>query len=106
MIPAGGNMTAYNMVRFHVKPGHEQEFLAVQRSVKRDFAGLRRGGLVKTGDCHYSFVGEWDDLKSIEAARPGMIANLDRVRDILEDFGDGLGVTDPESGELVLDVKA
>ena len=99
-------MTAYNMVRFHVKPGCDEKFLAVQRGVKRDFPGLRRGGLVKTGDRHYSFVGEWDDMKSIEAARPAMIANLDRVRDILEDFGEGRGVTDPESGELVLDVKA
>jgi hypothetical protein len=35
-----------------------------------------------------------------------MIANLDRFRDTLEDLGNGLGLTDPVSGELVVDLKA
>ena len=30
-----------------------------------------------------------------------MIANLDRGRDLLEDLGGGLGVTDPVSGEVI-----
>jgi len=33
-----------------------------------------------------------------------MIASLDEVRDMLEDLGDGLGVTDPRSGEVVIDL--
>jgi hypothetical protein len=99
-------MTAYNMVRFRVKPGREKEFLDAHRNLKRDFPGLRRGGLIKTGERTYGFVGEWDDMASIAAARPAMIANLDRFRDTLEDLGGGLGVTDPVSGELVVDVKA
>ena len=32
-----------------------------------------------------------------------MIAGLDRFRDMLEDLGGGLGVTDPVSGEVVLE---
>jgi hypothetical protein len=99
-------MTAYNMVRFKVKPGREKEFLDAHRHLKRDFPGLRRGGLIKTGDRAYGFVGEWDDVASIAAARPAMIANLDSFRDTLEDLGGGLGVTDPVSGELVVDIKA
>jgi hypothetical protein len=35
-----------------------------------------------------------------------MIANLDSFRDALEDLGGGLGVTDPVSGEVVVDIKA
>jgi hypothetical protein len=94
------------MVRFKVKPGREKEFLDAHRHLKRDLPGLRRGGLIKTGERAYGFVGEWDDVASIAAARPTMIANLDSFRDTLEDLGGGLGVTDPVSGELVVDIKA
>jgi len=44
-----------------------------------------------------------DSIQSIIAARPKMIARLDRIRDMLEDLGGGLGVTDPVSGEVVLE---
>ena len=91
-------MTAYNLVRFKVKPGRAQEFLDVHRHLERDFPGLRGWA--------YCFVGEWNDMASIASARPVMIANLDRFRDTLEDLGNGLGLTDPVSGELVVDLKA
>ena len=42
-------MTAYNVVKFRVKPGREQEFLDAHRHLERDFPGLRGGGLIKTG---------------------------------------------------------
>jgi hypothetical protein len=35
-----------------------------------------------------------------------MIGFLDEVRDMLEDLGGGLGVTDPVSGEAVVERKA
>lgn len=34
-----------------------------------------------------------------------MIEGLDTMRDMLEDLGGGLGVTDPASGEAVLEVS-
>jgi hypothetical protein len=37
--------------------------------------------------------------------RADMIGELDKMRDILEDLGGGLGVTDPVSGEVVLEVE-
>jgi antibiotic biosynthesis monooxygenase (ABM) superfamily enzyme len=98
-------MTAYNVVRFRVKPGREQEFLAAHRHLERDFPGLRGGGLIKTGDRSYCLVGEWDSMASIAAARPSMLANLDRFRDTLESLGPDLGVTDPVSGEVVIGLK-
>jgi hypothetical protein len=99
-------MTAYNLVRFRVKTGREQEFLDAHRRLERDFPGLRRGGLIKTGERAYCFIGEWDDMASIASARPAMIANLDRFRDTLEDLGHGLGLTDPVSGEVVVALEA
>jgi len=43
-------------------------------------------------------------MEAMAAARPNMIATLDTFRDTLEDLGGGLGVTDPVSGEVVLEL--
>jgi hypothetical protein len=96
-------MTAYNVVRFRVKPGQEKAFLAEHQGMKRDFPGMRRFSVVKTGDRTYCIIGEWDSMKSIVSARPAMISNLDRMRGMLEDLGGGLGLTDPVSGDVVLE---
>jgi hypothetical protein len=97
-------MVAYNVVRFRVKPGREDEFLDGHRPEEApEFSGFRRGALIKTGERTYCFIGEWEDFDRIVAARPAMIGMLDTVRDTLEDLGGGLGVTDPVSGEAVFE---
>jgi quinol monooxygenase YgiN len=98
-------MTAFNVVRFRVKPGREQEFLDAHKKVAGDWAGLRRVNLIKTGERSYCIIGEWDDMEHLAAARPNMIATLDTFRETLEDLGGGLGVTDPVSGPVVLVLK-
>jgi hypothetical protein len=99
-------MTAYHIVRFRVKPGREEEFLAKNRGGERlAMQGFRKGALVKTGDRQYCFIGEWNAFDEIVAARPQMSGVLDLFRDTLEDHGGGLGVTDPVSGEVVIEVK-
>lgn len=98
-------MTAFNIVRFRVKPGHDEAFVEAHRRAERRFKGMRRGSLVKTGERTYCLVGEWDAFDSIVAARPQMIALLDTFRAELEDLGGGLGVTDPVSGEVVFEFK-
>ena len=97
-------MTAFNAVRFKVKPGRDQEFLDAHRKVDRAWPGLRSVNLIKTGDQDYCIIGEWDDMDSMAAARPHMIATLDTFRDTLEELGDG-NVTDPVSGPVVLELK-
>jgi hypothetical protein len=97
-------MTAFNVVRFRVKPGRDSEFVAAHRKARPDFIGFKRFVLIKTGDRTYCAIGEWDSYQSIVAARPGMIAMLDSLRDMLEDLGAGLGVTDPVSGEVVAEM--
>ena len=96
-------MTAFNIVRFKVKPGREQEFIDTERAQDVNFKGFRRLSVVKTGDRTFCFVGEWDSYDDIVAARPAMIQQLDKVRGLLEDLGGGLGVTDPVSGEAVIE---
>ena len=98
-------MTAYNVVRFRVKPGKEEAFVASQRRSLEtgDMPGALDAALIKTGDHSYCFIGKWDRFESIVAARPQMISFLDEVRDYLEDLGGGLGVTDPVSGVAVVE---
>ena len=96
-------MTAFNVVRFRVKPGHEAEFIEAQKKSREDLAGSKRFTMIKTGDRSYCIIGEWDSMQNLIAARPKMIARLDTFRNMLEDLGGGLGVTDPVSGEVILD---
>ncbi len=42
-------MTAFNVVRFRVKPGHDQDFLDAHKNVATDWPGLRRVIIIKTG---------------------------------------------------------
>lgn len=97
-------MTAMNVVRMRVKAGREDAFIRFHED--RPLAplkGMERLRLVKTGDREYLVLGHWESMDALATARPAMIAMLDQFRDDLEDLGGGLGVTDPRSGEVVLD---
>jgi hypothetical protein len=98
-------MTAFNVVRFRVKPGREEAFIEAHRRADRAFKGFARGTMIKTGERSFCLIGEWNSFDDLAAARPQMIALLDTFRGDLEDLGNGLGVTDPVSGETVLEMK-
>jgi hypothetical protein len=98
-------MTAFNAVRFRVKPGRDQEFLDAHKRIHVDWTGLKHVNMIKTGERTYCIIAEWTDIDALASARPKMIATLDSFRDTLEDLGGGLGVTDPISGPVVLALK-
>jgi heme-degrading monooxygenase HmoA len=98
-------MTAFNAVRFRVKPGRDQDFLDAHRKVEANWPGLKSANIIKTGDRTYCIIVEWSDMDALANARPHMIATLNSFRDALEDLGGGLGVTDPVSGPVVLALK-
>ncbi|MBX3533080.1 MAG: antibiotic biosynthesis monooxygenase [Xanthobacteraceae bacterium] len=98
-------MTAYNVVRFRAKAGRESDFVEAHRKAAFKPKGFRKASLVQTGERTFCFIGEWDDMASIAAARPQMIGLLDSFRDTLEDLGGGLGVTDPVSGAAVFEMN-
>lgn len=97
--------TAVNAVRFRVKPGRDQEFLNAHSKVAVDWPGLRTVNIIKTGDGSYCIIAGWTDMDLLAKARPNMIATVDLFRHTLEDLGNGLGVTDPVSGPVVLRLK-
>jgi hypothetical protein len=99
-------MTAFNIVRFRVKPGHEQKFIAAHRDAKLGVKGFRGGAMVRTGEHTFCVIGEWANFATLVNARPQMIGLLDSFREHLEDLGGGLGLTDPASGEMVVKLPA
>ena len=94
-------MTAFNVVRFRVKPGRDQEFLDAHKTIASTWAGLVHANIIKTGDRTYCIIVQWKDMDACIQARPNMISTLDFFRDALEDLGGGLGVTDPTAGPVV-----
>lgn len=96
-------MTAFNIVRFRVKPGREPDFLDAHRAL--EWPGLKHASIIDTGGGGYCLIAEWEDAAALAAARPEMIATLDSFRDTLAPLGEGRGVTDAVSGEVVLTVK-
>jgi hypothetical protein len=98
-------MTAFNAVRFRVKPGKDQQFLDAHKNIASDWPGLKHVNIIKTGDDGYCLIAEWHDMDALTEARPNMIATLNSFRDTLVDLGGGLGVTDAVAGPVVLALK-
>jgi quinol monooxygenase YgiN len=98
-------MAAMNVVHMRVKPGKEAEFLDLHRSFgATPMPGSRSFNVVQTGERMFCIVGEWESMDAMVAARPAMIGNLDKLRPLLEDLGGGRGLTEPWSGNVVLNL--
>ena len=94
--------TYSNIVRFIVKEGKEENFLEVFNTFVMQ-EGENYSILVHTGDREYVAVGAWESEDAMVNARPAMIANLDQMRDLLEEISPELGVTDPRSGKILIE---
>ncbi len=101
----GGRHDRLQCRAFQSEAGPEKAFEDAHR-VDPQFKGFKGGALVRTGDRTYCFVGSWDSFDSIVGARDSMIGMLNSFRDMLEDLGGGLGVTDPVSGLAVVEFPA
>ena len=98
-------MTAFNIVRFKVKPGRARAFINAHRGVRFGARGFKGGTLVRTGPRTFCVIGEWSSFGAMAKARPQMIGILDSFRKTLAKIGPS-GVTDPVSGDVVLKLRA
>ena len=96
---------AFNVVRYVVKPGADDEFLLLQRSAGDKISGSLRFILLKTGEGQYCNIGEWPSMDLLQEKMPNLIAWLDTYRHLLDDVRLGTGVTDAVSGETVWDTQ-
>jgi hypothetical protein len=55
-------MTAFNVVRFRVKPGRDQEFLNAHKTIGATWVDLVHANIIKTGDRSYCIIAEWKDM--------------------------------------------
>lgn len=97
-------MQVYNVVKFKVKPGQEAAFLDAHSDGKAKWPGLESGVIIKTGEQTFCLIGTWSSQDAMVAARPAMIKTLDSFRELLEDQGNGRGLTDAVSGNVVLEL--
>lgn len=98
-------VAAFNVVRFKVKAGMEEAFLAAHKNIGAAWPGLRHANIISTGEGGYCIIVEWDSMEAVAAARPQMIETLNSFRRTLDDLGGGRGVTDPFSGTVVFAAK-
>jgi hypothetical protein len=97
-------MQVCNVVKFKVKAGAEAAFLEAHQGGKARWPGLEQGVIIKTGEQTFCLVGTWSSQEALVAARPAMIKTLDSFRSLLEDQGEGRGITDAVSGAVVLNL--
>ena len=91
-----------SVVKFKVKTEDENNFIeSMQKFNLPD--GLIYRKLIKTGEYSYCSIIEWANEEALENARPQMIAFLDTIRNMLIEFSQDLGITDPASGPLLID---
>ena len=88
-----------NVVRFNLRPDCvDKYFEAID---KTNFEGKTQRYIAQTGDKDYCIVGIWKNAEAIVAQRPVMIAHLNEVRGFMEELSPELGVTDPDSRNIV-----
>ena len=93
-----------SIVKFKVKTEDENNFIeSMQKFNLPD--GLIYRKLIKTGEYSYCTIIEWANEEALENARPQMIAFLDTIRNMLIEFSQDLGVTDPASGRVIIDQR-
>ena len=87
-------------VRFKVKEGKSEEFIEKSKEIG-EYEQAIDNFTFQTGEDTFCFVGIFENEQAIIEARPHMISNLDKIRDLLEVISSDLGVTDPVSGSTI-----
>ena len=96
-----------NVVRSKVKKGMKDEYMKKLQDFfnkMKDNDGLISMKQIQTEPNNMCIVGEWKDQESIAKARDKMISGLDTVRPLLEEISPELGVTDPVSGSVIMEI--
>ena len=91
-----------SVVKFKVITEEENNFIEAMKKYNLP-DGLIYRKLIKTGEYSYCSIIEWVNVEALENARPQMIAFLDTIRNMLIEFNQDLGVTDPSSGPVLID---
>ena len=99
-------MTAYNVVRFKVKPGMEKAFEDAHR-IEPGFARVQGRRPGEDRRPHLLLRRQLERFRRTRCRRgPKMLPILDSIPPYAGGLGGGLGVTDPVSGSAVVEFPA
>ena len=87
-------------VRFKVTEGKSEEFIKKSKEIGK-YEQAIDNFTFQTSEDTFCFVGVFENEQAIIDARPHMISNLDKIRDLLDVISLDLGVTDPVSGPTI-----
>ena len=91
-----------NIVRCKVKSSNREEYIKKINDMPK-FEGQISAKYVETKPNEFFMIGEWNSEDDIAKARPKMIEFLDKARHTLEELSPELGVTDPNSGTIIVE---
>jgi hypothetical protein len=97
-------MTGFiSTVRFLVKENSVCEFINRHNAPEGiDQAGIGlKQYVIRTGDGGFTWIGMFKSESAIAEARPHLIEQLDKIRDLLEEISSELGISDASSGPVV-----
>ena len=92
-------------VRFTAKAGQSDALVKALNAFVLPEGALNHIA-VHTGERSFCTFIMWREEQNLINARPEMIAFLDTVRDLLEEQSPDLGVTDPVSGPVIINLEA
>ena len=96
-------MTAFNVVKFDVKPECVADFIALTASFDL-VTGCVRRVMIRTGATTFCTIGEWHSQQGLADGRAASVGNLEKMRPMLNKISETLGVTDAVSGDTVYDL--
>ena len=92
-----------SVVKFVTRPGHSEDFVEIcKQNEFRKIHGLIEATLIQSDENKPTWIFEFDDISKLADAQDTFVAPLDTWKRILENITIDNGVTDPESGEIVI----
>ena len=92
-----------SVVKFVPKPGHSEDFVEIcKQNEFRKIHGLIEATLIQTDENKFTWISEFDDISKLVDAQDTFVAPLDTWRLMRDNITIDNGVTDPESGQIVV----
>ena len=92
-----------SVVKSVTKPGHSEDFVEIcKQNEFRKIHGLIAATLIQTDQNKFTWISEFDDISKLVDAQDTFVAPLDTWRHMLKNITIENGVTDSDSGQIVV----
>ena len=92
-------------VHFKVNEDNRDAFIAALKTLNpKDYNGAISHQVIDAGNGRFASSIEWENQNALVSVRPDLIKFFDSARPLLEEISPELGLTDPISGEIIIEV--